>query len=66
MSMELTRLFVVPGKEPLPDPAPSLTVEEVKGLFARQYPELTNAEYTEKIQDGHKVITFTPRYGTKG
>jgi PRTRC genetic system protein C len=66
MSKVLPRVFVLSGKEPLPDPAPSLSVEEVRGLLAKTYPELTNAKFTEKIEDGKIVIRFEASYGTKG
>lgn len=66
MSKLLSRDFVIPGKEPLPDPAPSLSVPEVQGLLAQTYPELTNAKYTEKIENERLVIRFEASYGTKG
>jgi len=66
MSKVLPRVFVLSGKEPLPDPAPSLSVEEVRGLLAKTYPELTNAKFTEKIEDEKIVIRFEASYGTKG
>lgn len=66
MSRVLPRDFVIPGKEPLPDPAPSLSVPEVQGLLAKTYPELTNAKYTEKVEGDRLVVRFEASYGTKG
>jgi len=63
---EVTRLFVIPGKEPMPDPSPFSTVEEVQGMLARTYPSLTNATYTSKIIDGKRHIEFKASVGTKG
>lgn len=66
MSRVLSRVFVLPGKEPLPDPAPSLSVGEVRDLLAKTYPQLTNAEYTEKVEEDKIVVKFEVSYGTKG
>lgn len=66
MSVVLRRVFILPGKEPLPDPAPTLATVEVKDLLAKSYPELTNANYTEKVEDGKLVVRFEVSYGTKG
>ncbi|MFN9298023.1 MAG: PRTRC system protein C, partial [Acidobacteriota bacterium] len=38
----MTRLFTFNGIR-LPDPNPSMTVDEVKALYSAQYPELATA-----------------------
>ncbi|MDO8751040.1 MAG: PRTRC system protein C [Dehalococcoidia bacterium] len=59
------RIFVVDGRE-VPDPDPSLTVEEVRESMSAFFPELSNATTTER-KDGEKTyIEFRKTVGTKG
>ncbi|MFH1140918.1 MAG: PRTRC system protein C [Chloroflexota bacterium] len=61
----MPRFFVYEGRE-MPDPDPSLTVEEVRDAMSAYFPELANAE-TSEHKDGDKTyITFQKRVGTKG
>lgn len=61
----MTREFIVEGRS-FPDPDPTLSVEEVKKLFADFMPEISTAETTERKDGDTTVITFTKKVGTKG
>ncbi len=61
----MARIFIVDGRE-FPDPDPTLSVEEVKKLFADFMPEISTAETTERKDGDTTVITFTKKVGTKG
>ncbi|MFL5810055.1 MAG: PRTRC system protein C [Flavisolibacter sp.] len=51
----------------LPDPDPSLSVEEVLQFYAPQYPELTTATLDGPRIDGKKsVYSVKTTVGTKG
>jgi PRTRC genetic system protein C len=51
----------------LPDPDPSLDVENVRTLFCATFPEITTAALTgPEVVDGKLVWTFTKAVGTKG
>ncbi len=51
----------------LPDPDPSLSVEDVRAHYAPLYPEITAAQASEPQDlDGRIVTTFARRVGTKG
>lgn len=61
----MARIFMYDGKE-LPDPDPSLSVDEVRQSFAEYFPELYNAEVKESKRGDDTVYTFSKRVGTKG
>lgn len=61
----MARKFIYDGK-PLDDPDPSMKIDEVRQSYAEYFPELYNAEHTEKKDGEDTVITFTKRVGTKG
>lgn len=68
----MARVFVYDGRE-FPDPDPSMSVDDVRASMASFYPELSNAETTERERDsttepGQKetVHEFRRRVGTKG
>ena len=51
----------------LPDPNPAMTVEQVRGIFATQYPEIATAALTGPETVGDKcVYRFERAIGTKG
>ena len=51
----------------LPDPDPSLDVENVRTLFAATFPEITTAALTgPEVVDGKLIWTFTKAVGCKG
>jgi PRTRC genetic system protein C len=51
----------------LPDPDPSLDVENVRTLFCATFPEITTAALTgPEVVDGKLVWTFTKAVGAKG
>jgi PRTRC genetic system protein C len=49
-----------------PDPAPDLSVEEVRALLADFLPELHNAEVKEVDKDEKHYIHFIKKVGIKG
>jgi PRTRC genetic system protein C len=60
------RSFSYNGAE-LPDPNPSLSLEEVKGIFSAAYPELTNATIDGPNVKGDRLqYTFVRTAGAKG
>ena len=61
----MVRKFIYDG-QPLPDPDPALSIDEVRQVHAEFLPELYNATHTEKKDGEDTVITFTKRVGTKG
>lgn len=55
------------GSLELPDPNPKLTLDEVKRVFAAQYPELLNAGVEGPVfKKDRQVFTFNKAFGTKG
>ena len=62
----LTRCFEFNGMK-LPDPNSKLSVEEVRALYAHQYPDITTAAITgpEATEDKLRYL-FTRAIGTKG
>jgi PRTRC genetic system protein C len=51
----------------LPDPNPAMSVEQVRGIFATQYPEIATASLTGPETVGDKcVYRFERAIGTKG
>ena len=62
----MSRLFVFNGIR-LPDPNPEMSVEEVKALYAAQYPELATAAVNGPEAVGDKMrYTFERAIGSKG
>ena len=63
---EMTRVFQFQGIR-LPDPNPEMSVEEVKALYAAQYPELATAVVNGPEAAGDKMrYTFDRAIGSKG
>ena len=67
-AVALTRAFRTPATaDLLPDPNPRLSPNEVRLLYARQYPALVNASVEGPLeQEGVQVYTFTEQVGKKG
>jgi len=64
--LRMSRLFVFNGIR-LPDPNPDMSVEEVKALYAAQYPELTTSVINGPEAVGDKMrYTFERAIGSKG
>ena len=61
----MVRVFVYDGREH-PDPDPSLSVEEVKRIFADFFPEVATSETRTTQRDEDEVVEFVRRVGTKG
>lgn len=59
------RIFVYEGKK-FPDPDPSKTADEVRGIMANFYPELYNADVKEGRDGEDTVFEFVKRVGSKG
>jgi PRTRC genetic system protein C len=63
---KMTRIFQFQGIR-LPDPSPAMTVDEVKALYAAQYPELATAVVNGPEAVGDKMrYTFDRAIGSKG
>jgi PRTRC genetic system protein C len=62
----MKRIFEFQGIR-LPDPNSAMTVEQVRGVFATQYPEIATAALTGPETVGDKcVYRFERAIGTKG
>ena len=62
----LSRYFEFNGAR-LPDPNPSLSVEEVRALYAHQYPDIATAAITGPEAVGDKLrYLFSRAIGSKG
>jgi PRTRC genetic system protein C len=62
----LVREFTYNGVK-LPDPNPGITLEEVRAVYANQYPDLATASITGPETDGGKLrYSFVRAIGTKG
>ena len=62
----LSRYFEFNGVR-LPDPDPKLSVEEVRALYAHQYPDIATATITGPEAIGDKLrYQFTRAIGSKG
>jgi len=62
----LSREFSYNGVR-LPDPNPSMTVEEVRQFYAAQYPDITTASITGPETEGDKLrYSFARAIGSKG
>ena len=63
---KMTRVFQFQGIR-LPDPNPEMSVEEVKALYAAQYPELATVVVNGPEASGDKMrYTFERAIGSKG
>jgi PRTRC genetic system protein C len=63
---KMTRVFQFQGIR-LPDPNPEMSVEEVKALYAAQYPELATAVVNGPEAVGDKMrYMFERAIGSKG
>jgi PRTRC genetic system protein C len=63
---KMTRVFQFNGIR-LPDPNPGMSVDEVKALYAAQYPELATAVVNGPEAAGDKMrYTFDRAIGSKG
>lgn len=63
---ELQRVFVFNGAK-LPDPGPTLSVEEVRSMYVNSYPELATATIEGPTPvDGAMQYTFVRAVGVKG
>ena len=55
------------GALELPDPDPATPADEVKRLYAAQYPELTTAAVKgPELSGGRQIYVFERSVGTKG
>jgi len=62
----LNRYFEFHGQR-LPDPDPKLPVEDVRTLYAQQFPDIATAAITGPEAVGDKLVyRFTRAIGTKG
>ena len=62
----LSREFSYNGVK-LPDPNPAMTPEEVRQIFATQYPDITTASITGPEAEGDKLrYSFVRAIGSKG
>lgn len=62
----LSREFTYNGVK-LPDPNPNMTPEEVRAVYANQYPDLATASISGPEADGGKLrYSFARAIGTKG
>lgn len=50
----------------LPDPGPEFTPEQVRDLYAGQFPELNNARIQVHKEGGVQTVEFAVQVGTKG
>jgi PRTRC genetic system protein C len=65
-SQILSRIFELNGMR-LPDPDPKLPVEDVRALYAHQYPDIATAAITGPEVVGDKLrYQFTRAIGSKG
>jgi PRTRC genetic system protein C len=63
---KMSRVFQFQGIR-LPDPNPEMSVDEVKALYAAQYPELATAIVNGPEAAGDKMrYTFERAIGSKG
>ena len=61
----MTRLFVYDDRE-FPDPAPQMSVEQVKNTLSDFYGEIANASVKESQRGEDTIYEFQRRVGTKG
>ena len=61
----MARIIIYDGRE-FPDPDPSLSIDEIKQMFASFLPELATAEVKESDRGDDKVYHLVKRVGVKG
>lgn len=61
----MARIFIVDGRE-FPDPDPTRSVDEVKGMMASFFPEVVNAEVKQTTRGEETLYELVKRVGTKG
>ncbi|MDD5354697.1 MAG: PRTRC system protein C [bacterium] len=61
----MARIFVVDNRN-IPDPDPTKTVEEIRSSWLTFFPELVNADVSEKREGSDLIVTFRKRTGSKG
>ena len=61
----MVRIFIADQREH-PDPAPNLSIEQVRDMMADFLPDLIGATWKETPRDDDTVIDFQRRVGTKG
>ena len=61
----LVREFIYNGTK-LPDPNPSLSLDQVRDIFAQSHPEITNAAIDTAQKGGTITHTFVRSVGVKG
>ena len=52
------------GGKQYPDPAPGLPLTKAIKLLQQEHPELTNSEYSSKVDGDKDVYTFGTKTGT--
>ena len=63
---EINRAFAYNGLK-LPDPNPGMSIDQVKAMFAMQFPELNNSVVEGPVtKGGVATYTFTRAVGAKG
>jgi len=61
----MAREFIVDGRT-MPDPDPSLSVDEVKRLWTDFFPELSTADVNQRTEGETTIVEFVKRVGVKG
>ena len=61
----MARKFIVDGRE-WPDPDPTRSVDEIKGMMSTFFPEAATAEVRETKQGEDIAYEFVRRTGVKG
>ena len=61
----MARIFVYDDRE-FPDPAPAMTVDQVKATLSDFFGEIANASVTETARGADTIYEFQRRVGTKG
>lgn len=62
---KLKRVFKFKDRT-LEDPNPKMTVGQVKEFYANEFPELINANTTEKTEGNTMTVEFSTAIGKKG
>ena len=61
----LKREFVIKDVT-LPDPDPTMSINQVIKFYSTQYPELVNSSYETEVKDGIAKYTFKQSVGKFG
>lgn len=62
---KMERVFKYNGRT-FPDPNPLMEPEQLRGVFAIEYPEIASAGIDVEIRKNKQVITFQKVLGAKG